>query len=48
MTIAERFWAKVVMIPEHPCWEWGGAMNTNGYAHIGYLGDDYKGPSGCL
>jgi len=30
----DRFWDRVVMIPEHPCWDWNGAM-VRGYGYLG-------------
>jgi hypothetical protein len=32
-TIEERFWAKVEIIPEHPCWEWIGTKK-DGYGRM--------------
>lgn len=29
-SIDERFWSKVEIIPEHPCWEWIGYKNNKG------------------
>lgn len=31
---AQRFWAKVELIPFHSCWEWMAAKNTGGYGSI--------------
>lgn len=33
--LIERFWKKVELIPEHPCWEWVASKDTNGYGQIG-------------
>lgn len=31
----QRFWDKVEMIPEHPCWEWAGCTTTGtGYGNF--------------
>lgn len=35
-TIADRFWSKVAIIPEHECWEWIAGKESNGYGSIGY------------
>lgn len=32
----EKFWSKVIRIPEHPCWEWGGYILSNGYGIVGW------------
>ena len=32
--LEERFWAKVAIIPEHPCWEWTAVKWGNGYGSI--------------
>jgi len=37
--LAGRFWAKVQMIPFHPCWEWAGSQG-NGYGQIGAGGGE--------
>jgi hypothetical protein len=29
-----RFWPKVAIIPEHPCWEWIGKKNDTGYGSL--------------
>lgn len=34
MTLKERFMSKVVMIPEHICWEWIGSKDSHGYGKI--------------
>lgn len=31
MSLAERFWPKVALIPFHECWEWVGVTNGRGY-----------------
>lgn len=32
--VEERFWNKVLIIPEHSCWEWIGAKTNGGYGQI--------------
>ena len=32
--VADRFWSKVALIPEHPCLEWIGAVGISGYGRI--------------
>lgn len=34
MTIEERFWSKVAMIPFHGCWEWIGKPTRKGYGQL--------------
>lgn len=36
--LAEKFWAKVAMIPFHECWEWTGARFRRGYGHLNTIG----------
>ena len=31
---ADRFWAMVLMIPFHDCWEWIGPVSQNGYGNF--------------
>lgn len=32
--VRERFFEKVMLIPEHTCWEWVGGKYSNGYGHL--------------
>jgi hypothetical protein len=34
MSIEERFWSKVEMIPFHDCWEWVGCKVPAGYGQL--------------
>ena len=34
MSIEQRFWCKVALIPFHTCWEWTGAIRRDGYGHM--------------
>lgn len=36
--IEDRFWNKVVLIPDHSCWEWLACKNKGGYGMISYEG----------
>lgn len=39
-SVADRFWDKVVLIPEHACWEWVGYRNHDGYGRMYVDGRD--------
>ncbi len=32
--VESRFWSKVYFIPFHECWEWGNALDRQGYGHL--------------
>ena len=40
-TLKERVLHKSIPVPESGCWIWLGAKQTNGYAHLGYMGKTY-------
>lgn len=42
LTLEERFWGKVEVIPFHECWEWVGAINSGGYGHMRVAGKTPK------
>src|SRR5262249_50882124 len=33
-SVEERFWDRVEVIPDHPCWEWIGSMSSGGYGEF--------------
>jgi hypothetical protein len=39
-----RFWEKVLIIPEHACWEWIGGFNGRGYGQMTYNKKPRKAP----
>ncbi len=41
-TIEEKFWRKVAIIPEHPCWEWVGLKHKQGYGRMRIKAEGYK------
>ena len=34
MQVEQRFWDKVEIIPFHPCWEWTGHQDKDGYGRL--------------
>lgn len=40
MTLAERFWDKVLPEPNSGCWLWTGSLGSGGYGQIGAGGHD--------
>src|ERR1700677_2430863 len=37
-----RFWEKVLIVPEHSCWEWIGSIRGDGYGQMSFEGQPKK------